>query len=256
MPNDASRKDPHKLALVIGIGDYDHIPKLNNPKNDAEAMSAKLESIGFTVKRVFHPNRLEMKVAVSEFEESINESDMVLFYFAGHGVQWENINYLLPKNMPTEEKVNQSKQQDLNGHAITVQYIIDQLTARGPYAVVCILDCCRSYHLRHPQLAKHADSRGDGNSEPASFVPMRYAGTYIAYACAPGTKAKENGKEQNGLFTKHVLKHITTQDEDIDVMFRAVIAGVKAESGGKQCPNVESGLPPGNMYLNRQSERA
>ncbi|CAF1478399.1 unnamed protein product [Rotaria magnacalcarata] len=89
MPNDASRKDPHKLALVIGIGDYDHIPKLNNPKNDAEAMSAKLESIGFTVKRVFHPNRLEMKVAGSEFEESINESDMVLFYFAGHGVQWE-----------------------------------------------------------------------------------------------------------------------------------------------------------------------
>ena len=78
-----------KVALVIGIGTYDHIEGLKNPENDANDMSDALESIGFAVTKKLNIKRADMKYAVFDFEEVIEPGDMALFYFAGHGTQWE-----------------------------------------------------------------------------------------------------------------------------------------------------------------------
>ncbi|CAF3934015.1 unnamed protein product [Rotaria sp. Silwood1] len=85
-----------KLALVIGIGNYDHCEKLQNPENDANDMSFILKGIDFIVTKRLHLKRAEMKHAVIDFEESIEQGDMILFYFAGHGVQWEVCIKILP----------------------------------------------------------------------------------------------------------------------------------------------------------------
>ena len=86
----ATKKEPRrKLALVIGIGKYDHCEELQNPENDANDMSSALESIDFNVTKKLNLKRAEMKHVVTDFEESIEPNDMVLFYFAGHGIQWE-----------------------------------------------------------------------------------------------------------------------------------------------------------------------
>ncbi|CAF4888604.1 unnamed protein product [Rotaria sp. Silwood1] len=85
----ASKKGQRKLALVIGIGEYENFDQLSNPENDANDMSHALKSIGFTVTMELHLKRVEMKHALVKFEDSIQPGDMVLFYFAGHGTQWE-----------------------------------------------------------------------------------------------------------------------------------------------------------------------
>ncbi|CAF4514959.1 unnamed protein product, partial [Rotaria sp. Silwood2] len=93
----ATGKEPRrKLALVIGIGKYDHCEELQNPENDANDMSFTLANIGFIVTKKFHLKRAEMKHVVIDFEESIEPGDMVLFYFAGHGIQWEVCITVLP----------------------------------------------------------------------------------------------------------------------------------------------------------------
>ncbi|CAF4053303.1 unnamed protein product [Rotaria sp. Silwood1] len=84
-----STKEQRKLALVIGIGKYEHFGPLSNPENDANDMSSVLQSIGFTVTKALHLTRVEMKHALADFEDSIKRGDTVLFYFAGHGAQWE-----------------------------------------------------------------------------------------------------------------------------------------------------------------------
>jgi len=90
-----SSEPRRKLALVIGIGQYEHCEKLENPENDANDMSLALESIDFVVTKKLHLKRGEMRHVIIDFEESIKPDDMVLFYFAGHGTQWEVcINFL------------------------------------------------------------------------------------------------------------------------------------------------------------------
>ena len=78
-----------KLALVIGIGNYAGGKKLDNPENDANAMLWMLASIGFTVTTAVNLTHREMKKYILGFEQEIRKGDLVLFYFAGHGVQWE-----------------------------------------------------------------------------------------------------------------------------------------------------------------------
>ncbi|CAF3886887.1 unnamed protein product, partial [Rotaria sp. Silwood1] len=74
-----------KLALIIGIGKYDHTDELQNPKNDANEMANSLSSIGFIVTKELNLQRAQMQHVIIEFENSIEPGDMVLFYFSGHG---------------------------------------------------------------------------------------------------------------------------------------------------------------------------
>ncbi|CAF1458600.1 unnamed protein product, partial [Rotaria sordida] len=78
-----------KAALVIGIGRSEHCGELQCPENDANDISSTLESIDFIVTKKLNLKRAEMRHAIIDFEESIEAGDMVLFYFSGHGVQWE-----------------------------------------------------------------------------------------------------------------------------------------------------------------------
>ncbi|CAF2770111.1 unnamed protein product [Rotaria sp. Silwood2] len=85
-PETMSRR---KIALVIGVGDYKYTKKLKNATNDANAMASVLQSIGFIVIKKINPTHDEMETVLFKFKQSIHEGDMILFYFSGHGVQWE-----------------------------------------------------------------------------------------------------------------------------------------------------------------------
>ncbi|CAF2984634.1 unnamed protein product [Rotaria sp. Silwood2] len=238
----ATGKEPRrKLALVIGIGKYDHCEELQNPENDANDMSLNLENIGFIVTKKLHLKRAEMKHVVIDFEESIEPGDMVLFYFAGHGIQWEDQNYLIPKDTPP---LNGAA---LNKSAINAQDILNNLSDRNPYVTIFLLDCCRNYHLRNPEVDARDPNASD--SKPVGLKAMHKAGSLIAFACAPGTIAIEGKGQRNGLFTKHLLKHIETANEDIQIILRDVTKGVKDESKLKQIPFVSASLSERDIYL-------
>ncbi|CAF4974478.1 unnamed protein product, partial [Rotaria sp. Silwood1] len=230
-----------KLALVIGIGKYDHCEELKNPENDANDMSSTLESIDFIVTKKLGLKRAEMKHVIIDFEESIQSNDMVLFYFAGHGIQWEDQNYLIPADTPTLNGA------DLNKCAINAQDILNNLSDRKPYVTIFLLDCCRNYHLRNHEL----DARNTDANDPKSIglKAMHNAGSLIAFACAPGTIAIDGREEKNGLFTKHLLKHIFTPNEDIQMILRDVTKGVTQESKSKQIPFVSASLSEREIYL-------
>ncbi|CAF3357818.1 unnamed protein product [Rotaria sp. Silwood2] len=113
---DAAFGPRRRLALVIGINDYENYSKLTNPKNDAEKLSSLLQSIGFIIdssslaETYAYVNR-----KVLAFELSIKPNDVVLFYFAGHGIQWEDQNYLMPKDFPKFPEINEADLKEIAG---------------------------------------------------------------------------------------------------------------------------------------------
>ncbi|CAF4064524.1 unnamed protein product, partial [Rotaria magnacalcarata] len=203
-------KAKRKLALVIGIGKYQHIGSLSNPENDADDMTSELKSIGFIVTKALHLTCDKMDSVLDEFKKSIQRSDMVLFYFAGHGVQWKEQNYLLPADIPNVSGI------DLNEKAINAQRFLDDLSDRKPFVTIFLLDCCRtSYHTTFQVDVQNAKT---DESKLAGFKEMQGAGALIAFACAPGIPAIDTPTGQvqrNGLFTKYLLRHIKTPNEDI-----------------------------------------
>lgn len=152
---------------------------------------------------------------------------------------------------------------NLTDHAINAQHFLDDIINQNPFFTIFFLDCCRTYHLRHTELIIRHDnkwtdcSRGD-KSMPASAGPMipntrsviGNGGFVLAFACAPGTIA-DDGKngEINGLFTKHILKHILKPNEDIRMILADVTDGVMKESNLKQIPVITSSLRHKNIYL-------
>jgi hypothetical protein len=148
---------------------------------------------------------------------------------------------LLPKNFPGMIDGN------LNRTAINAQDILNALSDRNPFVIVFLLDCCREYHLRNLDMDRGGPNTSDRKS--TGLKPMQKAGSIIAFACDAETTAKEDREQRNGLFTKHLLKHITTPNEDIDMILRNVQKGATQESNTDQIPFVYNGLLEKNIYL-------
>ncbi|CAF2840187.1 unnamed protein product [Rotaria sp. Silwood2] len=235
-----------KLALVIGIGDYEDGQKLEDPENDANDMSSALETIGFIVTKKLNLKRVAMKHAIIDFEESIESGDIILFFFAGHGAQWEDVNYIIPADNDCIHSP------DLNRRAINLQDILNNFSDRRPFVTIFLMDCSRIYYLRNPAV----DARSPISNDPKS-VGLRAinpnVGSLIAFACAPGCIAIVAGRQQHGLFTKHLLSHIKTPNEDIRMVLSEVTKGVMEESRSKQVPYVVSSLAHKHVCLFEQS---
>ncbi|CAF1054340.1 unnamed protein product [Rotaria magnacalcarata] len=243
-------KAKRKLALVIGIGKYQHIGSLSNPENDADDMTSELKSIGFTVTKALHLTRDKMDSVLEEFKKSILQSDMVLFYFAGHGVQWKDQNYLLATDVPNVSGI------DLNEKAINAQRFLNDLCDQKPFVTIFLLDCCRTSY--HTTFQIDVQNEKTEESKLADFKEMHGAGALIAFACAPGIPAIDIPAGQvprNGLFTKYLLRHIKTPNEDIRMILSVVRKEVKQDSKSRQIPFVSDGLLEKNIYLCEQPRR-
>ncbi|CAF1071090.1 unnamed protein product [Adineta steineri] len=242
-----------KLALVIGISNYDNGRNLLNAINDAKAISSALKSIGFILHEggpKLNPTCKEIRHVLVDFVHSIQMEDMVLFYYAGHGTQWEDKNYLIPSDNFKEEikdniieKVKLSGS-DLKNYAINAQDLFNNINDRDPFVTMFFLDCCRTYDLRDQQLQQNG--RGEQINHPQGLKPMPVkVGSLIVFACAPGTVADDGeAGETNGLFTKHLLKYIKTPNDDIRMILSDVTDGVIQESKSQQIPHVTPDTQP------------
>ncbi len=152
---------------------------------------------------------------------------------------------MLPTDIPTTPGAN------LNSSAIKAQDLLDNLTKCKPLVIIFLLDCCRTYHKFNSSL--NAQNPNLSHSESDDFKQMHKVGSLIAFACAPGTIAREEHHQRNGLFTKHLLKHIRTQNEDIQLILRDVRKGVVNDSDDKQIPFLSDLLLEKNICLNGQS---
>lgn len=211
------------VALVIGNGRYTEKP-LQNAVNDARAMRDVLgKQLGFEVIYRENADQAQMDDALSDFKKRLNPNTVGLFYYAGHAMQ-ENHNYLIPIGAKIDYKT------DLFNRTLDVQAVLETMEYAKNRLNIVILDACRDSPFR--------SFRGSGDGLAATTGPK---GSWIAFATAPGNTA-DDGSDDNGVYTKHILRWITQPGLKIEELFKQVRVGVAQETQGEQVPWDNSSL--------------
>ena len=208
-----------KIALVIGNGSYKQAP-LKNPANDAKGMAEALNSLGFEVTVRLDAGRAAMQSAIDAYIGQLASRKCVgLFYFAGHGIQINWKNYLLPVDAEV------TSNEDVEKKAVEVNAMIGGLTKASNALNLIILDACRDAPFGE---AKKPEQKGLSQMDaPRS--------TLLAYATAPGNVASD-GAGANGLYTESLLREIKTADAKVEDVFKRVRLNVRRKSNGSQIP--------------------
>lgn len=211
--------EEERNALVIGNSDYvGGITPLRNPVNDANSISLTLERLGFNVIKRINANRSEMRNAVYEFGDRLKKGGVGLFFYAGHGLQVNGENYLVPID------ANVRRKYDVPDQCLKASYVLSAMEESGNRLNIIILDACRNNPFRTFRSSQGGLAKMDAPT-----------GSLIAYATAPGSVAQD-GLGENGLYTTFLLKHMQKPGLEILDMFRKVRIDVMKESGSEQVP--------------------
>jgi uncharacterized caspase-like protein len=206
-----------KLALIVGNEAYPKWP-LRNPANDARAMDQALKATGFTTEVVLNANLPNMERAIDRFIGRIRNGDVVLFFYAGHGIQVNNENYLVPVDFDAKDEA------DAKYVSYSASRLQDRIDAAGARLTMIILDACRNNPFRATRAA------GGGLATMPSGK-----GTLIALATSPGKTADDNPNGTNGLFTSHLVKALGEPGLSLDQVFNRVRERCSAGRGACFC---------------------
>ncbi len=216
----AASGDPSRLALVIGNSAYRDGP-LINPGNDARAMAGLFGQAGFTLESRLDATRADMIAAIERFGGAIRrpETKLVVFYYAGHGVQLDWRNYLLP----VDAEVDMADQ--LRQRCVDLGLLLSQLGAAKDKTFIIILDACRNNPFGN---AYRPEQKGLAQFD----APV---GSLIAYATAPGNVASD-GSGKNGLYTENLVRELSVRGTRIEDALKRVRLNVRLTSRGAQIP--------------------
>jgi uncharacterized caspase-like protein len=209
----ASQSQPlARSALIIGNGSYTGLPKLTNPLHDMEDMCASLSSLGFdsTCKQDLRDDG-DFKAAIRGFASKLTQRSVAVFFYAGHAVQVNGQNYLVPTGAELKGEA------DVIEKAISLSFIYKQFAASNAYLNVIILDACRDARLfggLQLGLAQITDA-------PRASI--------VLYATGAGDIAQD-GRGRNGVLTQHLLAEIRKRGLTIAEMFARLSTGVEADS--------------------------
>lgn len=223
-----------RVALIIGNSDYANTNlKLANPANDAAAMRRALHDAGFETIVKLNATRRDFYRAIDEFSAMIGRDphSVGLFYYAGHGVQADGTNYLIPVDADIQAEA------DLEPNAFDAGRVLRAMKAAQNEMNIVILDACRDNPLPKTRGIERGLARMDAPS-----------GTFIAYAAAPGQSAQDGATGANGVFTGELVKAMAEPGVPLEQMFKKVIAGVKADTHGGQQPWSEASIQ-GDFYF-------
>ncbi len=222
-----------RLALVIGNSAYSNA-SLSNPVNDAVDVASELRRHNFKVTLLTDADQKTMEDAIRQFGRKLNQGSTGLFYFAGHGVQSDGQNYLIPL------AADVSTETDLRYKAVNLSMILDQMKVAANPINMVVLDACRNNPL---QRKFRSNSRG------LARVSKTPNGFLLAYATAPGELALD-GEGRNGIYTKHFLDSLKYNSHlPVELLFKEVLKGVKNETRGVQIPWVTASLER-DFYFN------
>ena len=226
------RKD--RVALVIGNNSYPDV-QLQNPVNDAKAMARVLTDIGFQVDLILDANWKQMGEAINRFMISLQSGSVGLFYYAGHGIQIDGENYLIPVDfVPTDEA-------DAKFTTYPASRVVERMEGKNTRVNIVILDACRN----NPFRSFRSSSRG-------LAIMSSGKGTFIAFATSPGEVADDNPKGTNGLFTGYLLETLRRPGLTLYEIFDEVREKVNLASKSKQIPWIGSNVI-GKIILNTSS---
>ncbi|GHU23999.1 hypothetical protein FACS1894172_15720 [Spirochaetia bacterium] len=214
-----------KYALVIGNAAYTNTTRLNNPVNDANDMTAALTGLGFQVDKILNGTLDQMEQAVVRLTRqlSTNANAYGFFFYAGHGVQSNGENYLIPVDASI------ASESFLRSRALQVQAVLDELNTASNTLNIVVLDACRD----NPFSWARSGTRG------LNVVTGQPTDSIIVYATSAGATALD-GTGRNGLFTGELLKHLSTPGIDVEEVFKRTGQGVSSTTGNAQRPAIYS----------------
>jgi uncharacterized caspase-like protein len=215
-----------RVALVIGNSSYNEVPGLVNPQNDAKAMSFILKKLGFQVISVIDGTKKDIDTAIQNMKSNIRGREAVaMIYYAGHGLQHNWDNYIIPIDFKTSSKINLEKD------AVNLKNILDVFSQSKTRMNIIVLDACRD----NPFGSKLGSNKGLAQVD----APIN---TYIAFATAPGNVAQDGDERSGyGLFTGYLIKELQ-RPAPIEDVFKRVRLQVRKSSGGMQIPWDSSSL--------------
>ncbi len=222
-----------RVALVIGNADYPGNAKLINPAKDAKAMGDTLRGLGFTVVELVDGDKTRMNAAIDKVKASLQGKQGVgMFYYAGHGLQLDWRNYMVPVD------AHLSVADDVPVQAVDVNRVIEAFKAAGNRMNIVVLDACRD----NPFSSK-ASAKG--------LAPLDApTGTFLAYATAPGNVAEDGDVQTgNGLYTEFLLQELRKPSARIEDVFKRVRLNVRQKSQGRQIPWESTSLEE-DFYFN------
>lgn len=225
-----------RVALVIGNDSYQSLPSLNNAGKDARDIAAKLEGLGFEVILKTNAGRRDFARALARFEEKLQGADAGLVFYAGHGIQADGLNYLVPSDARIEVE------EDLRFEGIAAAEFLKSMARADAPVNLVILDACRDNPL--PRRTRSA-ARGLSVVE----VPSTIKGTAILYSAGKGEVAADGPRGGNGVFTGALLAALDNPGLTVEQVFKETARSVSSLTGGRQTPWNNSSLT-GDFYFN------
>ncbi|AUI70512.2 SUMF1/EgtB/PvdO family nonheme iron enzyme [Beggiatoa leptomitoformis] len=228
-----------KYALVIGIGNYSDGWQLTNPVNDAEDVSVALKNVGFRVTKLVDVDKRQINQEIQNFASSLQNGDVALFFFSGHGFSGENIDRRMTNFLVGSFDESVRTETALQEKSVDVQFVIRSLRERNRGGInIVVLDACRNIPERFRR-----EQKGFFNDGLVSLG--KYERFVINYATQPLQVALGNDKSRNSAYTKYFIRGLQNNaliNKNITEFFNEVGLQMVEEFGEKQTPVVEA--PP------------
>ena len=235
-----------KIALVVGMSQYRTVVKLNNAVNDARGVAETLAGVGFQVTTLLDGTEAEFRAAIDDFAFQSETADLALIYFAGHGVEVQGENFLIPIDADI------TSNRDVQRQAISLKQLLASVNKARKMRIV-ILDSCRNNPfggaLDNQVLAEVEATTGTRSASTgglAAATPDR--GTLVSYAARDGAVAFD-GRGKNSFFALALMKVLPQPDLEIGLMFRMVRDDVLTATDNLQEPHTYGSLSGTPFYL-------
>jgi hypothetical protein len=244
----AAPLQPAQYALVIGNASYTQRP-LANPRNDAQLMANTLKKLGFTVTQSHDLDRKGLFASVNAFTESLPEGAVAMVYYAGHGMQINGANYLLPTDLTLTSEQGSAQR------AFPLKTLMDKLGSARSAVNIVVLDACRDNPFQPP--ARYRSYSQLGLARVAS--PQ---GMVIAYSTAPGQQAADGTSRGNSLYTETLAAEMQKPGQSIERILKNVAERIRKRTFDDQQPWFETSLvddyyfaPPDGVKIVTRAKR-
>lgn len=215
-----------KVALVIGNSEYNTVSdRLKNPVNDAKAIAQTLKASGYQTTLVLNASLDRMLDGLNQVKSQVDVGGTIVFYYAGHGVQFEGQNFLVPVNARLADRDRAMRE------AVLLQEVVRKLDESGAAAKVLIIDACRN-----DPFPKTYRSSSRGLARMQDQLPAK--GLMIMYAASPGEVAAD-GQGMHGAFTEALLQELGQSQERLTELMDNIVDSVRQKTAGKQNPYYE-----------------
>lgn len=241
-PVPAPIPDGSHVALVIGNAAYDHAARLANPLNDAGAVADRFSALGYDVLHVEDVDGSAFRIALARFSQMALGADIAVVFYAGHGIELDGRNYLIPVDARMESDVT------ARFETVALDDLASAAQLAGKLGLV-LLDACRDNPFARDM------ARRDGTrslSRGLAPVEVSRAGLLISFAAEAGATAADSAGGKHSPYTEALLRVLEDPELEVGRMFRRLRATVREATGGKQVPIERMQLPDEDVFLHRR----